>query len=82
MLILVCLMFRSHFPSETVHTLKAHSDEVWFVQFSHDGSHLASGCKDGNIIIWKIEVKPQYIIIIVSFFHNFIVPLCSLRKLL
>ena len=50
------LFHRSHFPSETVHTLRAHNEEVWFVQFSHNGSHLASGSKDGNIIIWSVQV--------------------------
>ncbi|XP_019864282.1 PREDICTED: WD repeat-containing protein 26-like isoform X1 [Amphimedon queenslandica] len=46
---------RTHFPSEAVHTLKEHSDEIWFLQFSHDGTRLASGCKDGQIFIWAIE---------------------------
>ena len=47
---------RSEFPSETVHILTAHSDEVWFLVFSHDGSRLASGAKDGEIILWDMKV--------------------------
>lgn len=50
------LFFRSHFPSEAVHTLREHSDEIWYLQFSHDGTRLASGCKDGQVFIWTIEV--------------------------
>jgi hypothetical protein len=46
---------RSEFPSETVHILTAHSDEVWFLVFSHDGSRLASGAKDGEIILWDMK---------------------------
>lgn len=47
---------RREFPSETVHILTAHSDEVWFLVFSHDGSRLASGAKDGEIILWDMKV--------------------------
>jgi WD40 repeat protein len=46
---------RSEFPSETVHVLTAHSDEVWFLAFSRDGSRLASGAKDGEIILWDMQ---------------------------
>ena len=47
---------RSQFPSETVHVLSDHSDEVWYLKFSHDGSRLASGSRNGDIIIWNISV--------------------------
>ncbi|KAI6660096.1 hypothetical protein LOD99_14437 [Oopsacas minuta] len=43
-------------PSETRFILKEHTDEVWFLQFSHDGSKLASGCKDGKIIIYDFSI--------------------------
>ena len=46
---------RSEFPSETVHILTAHSDEVWFLAFSHDGTRLASGAKDGELILWDMQ---------------------------
>ena len=48
---------RAQFPSESVHVLTDHSDEVWFLAFSHDGTRLASGAKDGQIIIWNITVS-------------------------
>ena len=47
---------RSEFPSETVHILTDHSDEVWYLAFSRDGSQLASGAKDGQIILWDTMV--------------------------
>ena len=53
---LLSLFHRHHFPSETVHTLREHTDEVWFVRFSHDGTQLATGSKDGQVIIWRVQV--------------------------
>ena len=32
-----------------------HGDEVWHLQFSHDGTLLASACKDGSAAIWEIS---------------------------
>lgn len=40
-------------PREILHRLEGHSDEVWFVQFSHLGEYLASASKDASVIIWK-----------------------------
>ena len=48
---------RAQFPSESVHILSDHSEEVWFVKFSHNGSMLVSGSKDGQIIIWNTSVS-------------------------
>ena len=31
--------------------------QVWFLQFSHNGKLLASGCKDGEVIVWDITVR-------------------------
>lgn len=31
-----------------------HEDEVWHLQFSHAGSLLASGTKDGTAVIWEM----------------------------
>ena len=42
-------------PTETRFILREHSDEIWFVQFSHSGHKLASGCKDGKIIIYDFS---------------------------
>ena len=57
---------RSEFPSETVHILTAHSDEVWFLAFSRDGSRLASGAKDGEIILWNMQVCVYMLVYIVT----------------
>lgn len=48
---------RNQFPLATVHVLKDHSDEVWFVQFSNDGTKLATSSKDNTVIIWDLEVS-------------------------
>lgn len=40
-------------PRKILHTLEGHSDEVWFVQFSHKGEFVASASKDTSVIIWK-----------------------------
>jgi len=46
---------RNQVPNTALSTLKGHSDEVWYIDFSHDGKWLASGSKDGTVIIWDIE---------------------------
>ncbi|KAF9059529.1 WD40 repeat-like protein [Rhodocollybia butyracea] len=40
------------FPGVTTTVLLGHADEVWNVEWSHDGSYLASGSKDKSAIIW------------------------------
>ncbi|KAG7535343.1 WD40 repeat [Arabidopsis thaliana x Arabidopsis arenosa] len=47
-------------PSETVQTLKKHTDEVWFLEFSHDGKYLASSSKDKSAIIWEIDAQGKF----------------------
>lgn len=34
--------------------LTDHDDEVWHLQFSHDGTRLASAARDGTAIIWRV----------------------------
>ncbi|RPB03597.1 WD40 repeat-like protein [Choiromyces venosus 120613-1] len=46
---------RNQFPLSTVEILTDHKDEVWFVQFSNDGTRLATGSKDHTVIIWDLE---------------------------
>ncbi|XP_021886944.1 WD repeat-containing protein 26 [Carica papaya] len=46
---------RNQIPSKTVQILQAHSDEVWFLQFSHNGKYLASSSKDQSAIIWEVN---------------------------
>lgn len=48
------------FPLHTLTELTNHSDEVWHVEFSHDGSMLATAGKDGLVCIydtvrWKVK---------------------------
>lgn len=37
-----------------VQILEDHADEVWFLNFSHDGRYLASSSKDHTAIIWEV----------------------------
>ncbi|XP_019874783.2 WD repeat-containing protein 26 [Aethina tumida] len=46
---------RDSFPMHTVQVLIDHCDEVWFCQFSPDGTKLATGSKDTNVIIWDVH---------------------------
>ncbi|KAF2208337.1 hypothetical protein CERZMDRAFT_122431 [Cercospora zeae-maydis SCOH1-5] len=41
------------FPLQTQLELRAHSDEVWFVEFSHDGSMLATASQDGLVLVYE-----------------------------
>ena len=67
-MILVC---RSNFPCETVKVLTDHPEEVWFVKFSHNGLMLASGSKDGLIIVWDTSVSPTLGLVAFLFFCCF-----------
>ncbi|KAF2166381.1 hypothetical protein M409DRAFT_66823 [Zasmidium cellare ATCC 36951] len=40
------------FPLNTLLELRNHSDEVWFLEFSHDGSMLATAGKDGLVCVY------------------------------
>ncbi|XP_031251846.1 WD repeat-containing protein 26 homolog [Pistacia vera] len=42
--------------------LEAHTDEVWFLQFSHDGKYLASSSKDQSAIIWEVKEEGQVLL--------------------
>eukprot|EP00850_Spirogloea_muscicola_P013079 SM000087S23361 [mRNA] locus=s87:252103:261379:- [translate_table: standard] len=48
---------RDEIPSRASLVLDAHTDEVWYLQFSHDGKRLASASKDQSVIIWEIECE-------------------------
>lgn len=50
---------RNQIPSQTFQVLQAHSDEVWFLQFSHNGKYLASASKDQSTIIWEVKGDGQ-----------------------
>ncbi|KAK7385920.1 hypothetical protein VNO78_31891 [Psophocarpus tetragonolobus] len=45
---------KDQIPSSTLQILEAHDDEVWFVQFSHNGKYLASASNDRTAIIWEV----------------------------
>ncbi|CAE6257142.1 unnamed protein product [Arabidopsis arenosa] len=47
-------------PSKTVQTLEEHTDEVWFLKFSHDGKYLASSSKDKSAIIWEMDAQEKF----------------------
>ncbi|KAG6543153.1 hypothetical protein Mapa_015402 [Marchantia paleacea] len=51
---------RDKIPTKTLQVLSAHEDEVWFLQFSHDGKYLASASKDLSAIIWEV-VRDDYV---------------------
>ncbi|KAK4991672.1 hypothetical protein LTR50_001680 [Elasticomyces elasticus] len=46
---------RDDFPLETLTELRDHSDEVWYIDFSPDGSMLATACKDGSVFIYDTK---------------------------
>ncbi|KAL8150645.1 hypothetical protein V2J09_020453 [Rumex salicifolius] len=46
---------KSQIPSRTLQVLQAHNDEVWYLQFSHNGKYLASASKDESTIIWEVR---------------------------
>ena len=48
---------KSDFPRITTTILEVHSDEVWNIEWSHDGNFLASASKDKSAIIWKRGVS-------------------------
>jgi WD40 repeat protein len=45
------------FPTITTTILEVHSDEVWNIEWSHDGAYLASASKDKTAIIWRRGVS-------------------------
>lgn len=53
---------KAAFPGVTTAILEVHTDEVWSIEWSHDGTHLASGGKDKTAIIWRIGVSDSLVI--------------------
>ena len=43
-------------PCVTIQILTDHTDEVWFCKFSPDGNKLATGSKDGNLLIYDLDL--------------------------
>ncbi|KAG6591828.1 WD repeat-containing protein 26 homolog isoform X1 [Cucurbita moschata] len=48
---------KNQIPSRTLQVLQDHSDEVWFLQFSHNGKYLASSSSDRSAIIWEVGLN-------------------------
>lgn len=46
---------KEHIPCRTLQILQSHNDEVWLVQFSHNGKYLASASNDRSAIIWEVD---------------------------
>jgi len=44
------------FPAMTTHILADHTDEVWKLEWSPDGTMLASAGKDHQVVIWQLKV--------------------------
>ncbi|KAF9320177.1 hypothetical protein BG003_006986 [Podila horticola] len=42
-------------PSVTRQVLEGHTNEVWYISFSHNGKYLASTSVDHRVIIWDLE---------------------------
>ncbi|KAF5381032.1 hypothetical protein D9615_004152 [Tricholomella constricta] len=50
---------KSAFPRITTTILEVHTDEVWNMEWSHDGCHLASASKDKTAIIWRLSYDAE-----------------------
>jgi len=58
---------KDDFPSVTLQILNDHCDEVWFCKFSNNGKRLASGSKDGSLIIWDVDEETYKLTMYKSF---------------
>ncbi|TYJ03193.1 hypothetical protein E1A91_A12G011900v1 [Gossypium mustelinum] len=53
---------KNQIPSQTLQIVEAHKNEVWFVQFSHNGKYLGSSSKDHSAIIWEVKEDGQVLL--------------------
>ncbi|KAF8167429.1 WD40-repeat-containing domain protein [Crassisporium funariophilum] len=44
--------------ASVANVLKAHTDEVWTLAWSHSGAYLASASRDKTAIVWHLAVDP------------------------
>ena len=54
-----CHRVHEHLPSRCLYSLEFHTDEVLDVEFSHDGSMLATVSRDGKIGLVELESLPD-----------------------
>ncbi|KAK7473695.1 hypothetical protein BaRGS_00035092 [Batillaria attramentaria] len=52
---------KDQFPAFTTQVLHDHCDEVWFCRFSPDGTKLATGSKDGSLLVWDVDLETHEI---------------------
>lgn len=52
-----CKCDPGQFPSFTTRILTEHTDEIWRLEFSHDGKWLATAGRDKTAMIWNVEVR-------------------------
>ncbi|KAI0312503.1 WD40 repeat-like protein [Amylostereum chailletii] len=50
------------FPRVTTTILEIHTDEVWNLEWSHNGKRLATASKDKSVIVWAIGTEPEPVI--------------------
>lgn len=50
---------RNAFPRITTFILEGHSDQVWNIEWSHNGQYLATASKDKTAIIWQLKNEPD-----------------------
>jgi WD40 repeat protein len=54
---------KSNFPNTATHIFDEHQDEVWFMEFSKNGTLLASASRDARAIIWDVvDFKIKFIL--------------------
>jgi WD40 repeat protein len=46
---------RNNFPLRTTIELNQHTNEVWYLEFSHDGTKLATTSRDCSVIIYDVR---------------------------
>ncbi|KAF2673304.1 WD repeat-containing protein-like protein [Microthyrium microscopicum] len=46
---------RNDFPYQVVKDIAEHADEIWYIEFSHNGKFMATGGKDKMVIIYDVQ---------------------------
>lgn len=75
-----CNCDSSSFPALTNYILKDHTDEIWRLEFSHNGEWLATAGRDKTAIIWKIKVR--HLFLSLRFFSLFLEGILTVTRFL